>query len=163
MVSSIDHYADGFLSQWGVNVHKFMSLPGIAEFLAYKYYNENAAPIYSFGQKFSKYNKEIREDGLIGGICVVFCRMLVAGIAPAVHKNFPQAAFQGKNGELYRSIRCFDVNSLYPFVFQGVLPTGPGIAYEKRGSSFYMTSMHQSGKRSSMECITWLEVNKIVV
>ena len=141
-----------------------MSLPGIAEFLAYKYYNKDAAPIYSFGQKFCKYNKEIREDGLIGGICIVFSRMLIAGIAPT-HRKYPEAVLKGKNGELYKSIRCFDVNSLYPFVFQGVLPTGPGIAYEKKGpsSSFYMTSMHQSGKRSSMECITWLEVNKSMV
>ena len=139
-----------------------MSLPGIAEFLAYKYYNKDAAPIYSFGQKFSKYNKQIREEGLTGGICIVFCRMLIAGINQTMEINYPEAAYKAKNGEFYKSIRSFDVNSLYPFVFQGVLPTGPGIAYEKTGSSFYLTSMHQSGKKSSMECITWLEVNSIV-
>jgi len=39
-----------------------MSLPGVAEKIAYKFYNEAAVPIYSFGEKFKKYNQEIRRS-----------------------------------------------------------------------------------------------------
>jgi hypothetical protein len=60
LCESIDAYGTGFLNEYNVNVHSFMSLPGVAEHIAYKFYDENACPIYSFGPQFKKYNEEIR-------------------------------------------------------------------------------------------------------
>ena len=60
LMASIDLYSQGFFDQWGINVHHSLSLPGIAEKLAYKNYPDNCAPIYSFGDQFKKYSTEIR-------------------------------------------------------------------------------------------------------
>ena len=60
LMKSIDMYSEGFYTQWGINIHQFLSLPGIAESLAYKNYPKTCAPIYSFGDKFKKYSNEIR-------------------------------------------------------------------------------------------------------
>ena len=60
LCSSIEAYGQGFLADFGVNVHKFMSLPGVAEYVAYTNFDEDSAPIYSFGQQFKKFNEEIR-------------------------------------------------------------------------------------------------------
>ena len=34
--AAIEKYAKGFLDQWNVNVHRFMSLPGVAQDLGSK-------------------------------------------------------------------------------------------------------------------------------
>ena len=62
LCSSIIKYAEGFLQQWNVNIHQSMSLPGVAERIAYKYFNPKSPPIFSFGEKFGLYNKQIRQQ-----------------------------------------------------------------------------------------------------
>ena len=37
------------------------------------------------------------------------------------------------------------------------MPTGPGIFYEKQGKHFKMKSMLQCGRKSSLECLEWLQ------
>ena len=41
-----------------------MSLPGVAEKLAYMHYDEKCAPIFSFGQNFKMYNEGINWNNL---------------------------------------------------------------------------------------------------
>ena len=60
LMKAIDSYTEGFYQQWKVNIHQSMSLPGIAEKLAYMSYPENCTPIYSFGDQFKKYSVDIR-------------------------------------------------------------------------------------------------------
>ena len=160
LLKSIEAYSKGFLNDFGVNVHKFMSLPGLAQHVAYKFYDTKAAPIYSFGESFSLYNQDIRNN-LDGGLCMVFHRMMVVGQQNFLRENgepLPEAALKTPNGEYFQRITSFDFNSLYPFALKQELPTGPGLLFEKRGNQFKMRSMHQSGKNSSLECIEWLEV-----
>ena len=57
---SIDIYTKGFYNDWGINIHRFMSLPGVAEKLAFKNYPDHCAPIYSFGDKFEKIAVDVR-------------------------------------------------------------------------------------------------------
>ena len=52
-------YAEGFFTQWKINIHDSMSLPGIAEKIAYLNFDDSCAPIYSFGGIFKKYNEGI--------------------------------------------------------------------------------------------------------
>jgi len=66
LLGAIGAYTAGFLDEHGINVHNFMSLPGVAQYMALKYYNSDAPPILSFGNRFKKYNDEIREQ-LYGG------------------------------------------------------------------------------------------------
>ena len=54
---AIVYYAEGFYDQWKINIHDSMSLPGIAEKLAYMNFDETCAPICSFGGIFKKYNE----------------------------------------------------------------------------------------------------------
>ena len=63
----IKAYAKGFFDSWGVNIHENMSLPGVAQKLAFQFYDEEATAIYTFGKKFQKYNEEIRSQ-LHGGM-----------------------------------------------------------------------------------------------
>ena len=60
-------YAKGFYDTWGVNIHEEMSLPGVAQNLAFRFYDEKATAIYTFGQKFKEFNAEIRKH-LLGGM-----------------------------------------------------------------------------------------------
>ena len=111
---SIEQYAKGFLTDFGVNVHKFMSLPGLAQHVAFKFYDKSAAPIYSFGSSFLAYNNEIRKN-LDGGLCMVFHRMMVVGEQNFKRENgkqLPDAAKKAPNGELFQRISSFDFNSV---------------------------------------------------
>ena len=54
---AIVNYAEGFYNQWRINIHDSMSLPGIAEKLAYMNFDETCAPIFSFGGIFKNYNE----------------------------------------------------------------------------------------------------------
>ena len=60
LIKAIDVYSKGFYDDWGINVHNFISLPGIAQTLAYKSYPDNCAPIYSFGKNFTRYSADMR-------------------------------------------------------------------------------------------------------
>lgn len=114
LLKSIEKYAAGFLNDFGVNVHKFMSLPGLAQHVAFKFYDKNAAPIYSFGKSFASYNKEIRQN-LDGGLCMVFHRMMVVGEHNFKRENgspLPDAAIKAPNGDFFKRISSFDFNSV---------------------------------------------------
>ena len=114
LLKSIENYAAGFLNDFGVNVHRFMSLPGLAQHVAFKFYDKNTAPIYSFGASFLSYNKEIRQN-LDGGLCMVFHRMMVVGEQNFVRENgtpLPEAAIKAPNGEVFKRISSFDFNSV---------------------------------------------------
>ena len=71
MAQAIRNYARGYEETFGVNIHDYVSLPGLAQSLAFKFYKNTSAPIYSFGQEFGWLNEEIREN-LIGGLNMVF-------------------------------------------------------------------------------------------
>lgn len=68
---AIRKYAAGYEESFGVNIHDYVSLPSLAQSIAFKFYGDNCAPIYSFGQEFGWINEEIR-DHLIGGLVMVF-------------------------------------------------------------------------------------------
>ena len=63
----IKKYAKGFYDSWQVNIHEKMSLPGVAQELAFKYYDDDATAIYTFGKKFKDFNEQIRKQ-LHGGM-----------------------------------------------------------------------------------------------
>ena len=105
---SIDKYSAGFLQDWKVNVHSSMSLPGVAEKIAYTFYNSKAVPIYSFAQKFRDYNIQIRNQ-LHGGMCMVFHRYIELNPTERVH---PKCVYEAKNGQPYKRLVFYDFNSL---------------------------------------------------
>ena len=63
----ITSYAEHFYKTWGVNIHNKMSLPGVAQDIAFRKYEESATAIYTFGKKFKHYNELIRKQ-LHGGM-----------------------------------------------------------------------------------------------
>ena len=67
LVKCIRSYAEGFFKSWQVNIHEKMSLPGVAQHLAFKYYDEKATAIYTLGKSFTEYNEKIRQQ-LHGGM-----------------------------------------------------------------------------------------------
>ena len=67
LVRCIKAYAAGFFRSWQVNIHEQMSLPGVAQYLAFRYYDEKETAIYTFGKSFKTYNDQIRQQ-LHGGM-----------------------------------------------------------------------------------------------
>ena len=63
----ITSYAQHFYDTWGVNIHDKMSLPGVAQDIAFRKYDESATAIYTFGKNFKHYNDLIRKQ-LHGGM-----------------------------------------------------------------------------------------------
>ena len=63
-------YAHGFHESWNVNIHEQMSLPGVAQDLAFRFYKENSTAIYTFGNSFKEFNTQIRQQ-LLGGMTLV--------------------------------------------------------------------------------------------
>ena len=70
LVRCIKAYAAGFFRSWQVNIHEQMSLPGVAQNLAFRYYEEKETAIYTFGKNFKNYNDQIRKQ-LHGGMTLV--------------------------------------------------------------------------------------------
>ena len=155
LVAAIEKYNDGFLTQWGVNVHDYISLPSLAQDLALRFYAGNAYPIYSFPDSHGFLNQEVRAQ-LNGGMCMCFSRLQKSGGEMNLAK-YPPSVYHTPNGQRIQSIESFDFNSLYPTVFQWDQPTGPGIFYRKSGSNFLPESLLKSGKKASMEAVEWLE------
>ena len=67
LVECVKSYAQGFFDTWGVNIHEQMSLPGVAQNLAFQFYHEKETAIYTFGKNFKTYNDQIRRQ-LHGGM-----------------------------------------------------------------------------------------------
>ena len=76
LTRSIKKYTEGFVQQWGVNIHNFLSLPGVAQYLSFASYKKDAYPIYSFAPEFSHLNFEIRKQ-LFGGMTMCFSRLMI--------------------------------------------------------------------------------------
>ena len=85
-------------------------MPGIAESIAYQYYNDEACPIFSFGSKFGFLNQQIREQ-LLGGMTMVLHRMVVLKSDPA-QRHLPDSVYLTPNGQRYESLLQLDFNSL---------------------------------------------------
>jgi len=147
-----------------------MSLPGVAEEIAYRYFNTKSPPICSFGPSFKVYNQEIRKQlyGLVTYILYVVDNKIISrGMTIVLHRfidlgrptsRYPIAAYYAENAEKFRRMVFYDFNSLYPWAFQQNLPTGPGLCFEKNGGAFKLRSMHQHGKNSSLAAVEWIEV-----
>ena len=108
LCQSIERYSSGFLKDWNVNVHLSMSLPGVAQSLAYKFYNPEAIPIYSFAQPFNDYNRQIRSQ-LHGGMTMLFHRMVELN---PQERKYPASVYDAKNGQPYQRLVFYDFNSL---------------------------------------------------
>ena len=67
LVECVKSYSKGFFDTWGVNIHEQMSLPGVAQDLAFRFYKEKETAIYTFGKNFKIYNDQIRKQ-LHGGM-----------------------------------------------------------------------------------------------
>ena len=90
-------------------------MPGIAEHIAYKYYADDACPIYSFGPKFSFLNEQIREQ-LLGGMTMVLHRMIELKSDPD-NRTLPESVYLTPNGDRYESLVQLDFNSLVSIDF----------------------------------------------
>ena len=115
--ASIENYTQGFLDEWGVNVHEFISLPSLAQHLALKKFDPKAYPIYSFNGKFGFLNKEIRSQ-LYGGMCQVFSRLQKVKPEESCHHQspneakLPKSVFNTPDGSRIKKIELLDFNSL---------------------------------------------------
>ena len=89
---------------------KIFKLPGIAEDIAYQFYNEEASPIFSFGSKFGFLNEQVREQ-LTGGMCLVLHRYISLKSDPE-DRLLADSAYLAPNGEPYESLLQLDFNSL---------------------------------------------------
>ena len=85
-----------------------MSLPGVAERIAYQFFNPAALPIYSFSEKCKDYNIQIRSQ-LHGGMTMVLHRLLEVNPSERIH---PKCVYQAKNGKDYKRLSLYDFNSL---------------------------------------------------
>ena len=72
-------------------------------------------------------------------------------------RKYPASVYEAPNNKPYQKLEQWDFTSLYPHVFSQSLPTGPGLLFEKENNFFNIKSMHDSGKRSSLEAVEWLE------
>ena len=90
-----------------------MSLPGIAQNIAFKMYEPDAYPIYSFGANFAFLNEEIRSS-LFGGMTMVLHRL--SKVKPLGYKPeemvFPRSAYTTPDGSIIKKIQFWDFNSL---------------------------------------------------
>ena len=85
-------------------------MPGIAEHIAYKFYNPEAWPIYSFGANFKTLNEQVR-DQLLGGMTLVLHRMVVLKSSPE-QRTLPSSVYLAPNGEPFQKLLQLDFNSL---------------------------------------------------
>ena len=85
-------------------------MPGIAQHIAFKYYDEKCCPVYSFSQKFSELNADIRSQ-LFGGMTVVLGRAI--NLNPNPDSRYPASTYQAANGDRFIRMLFVDFNSLY--------------------------------------------------
>jgi hypothetical protein len=83
-----------------------MSLPGIAEKLAYMNFDEACAPIFSYSERFKKFNEEIR-DQLFGGCTMVFKRLVNLGENTG---ELPKTVHESKTGHKWKKAELLDFN-----------------------------------------------------
>ena len=113
LILSIEKYAEGFLAEWGINVHECISLPTLAQKLAFKKYDPDAYPLYSFNKKYGFLNAEIRSQ-LFGGMCMVFHRLQKVRPEPFKENEMflPKSVYCTPDGSLIKNIELYDFNSL---------------------------------------------------
>lgn len=148
---AVKNHCEGFSKDFGVDLHKRLSLPGVAQEIAFRNYDETMNKIYSI--PIPRIKEDIRKF-LNGGICLVLHRLIKLNCSDP---EVPKAARQASSGKEFKAIKQLDFNSLYPYAFEGDLPTGPGFYLKKIGNSFRLISMDKTGSNISLESLQWLE------
>ncbi|CAG5111063.1 Oidioi.mRNA.OKI2018_I69.chr2.g5399.t1.cds [Oikopleura dioica] len=151
LLKSINAYAEGFLQEYGIDIHKKLSLPGLAQQIAFDKYDPDCQNIYSI--PVPELKNDVRKH-LNGGICCVQHRLLAIN---SEDQTLPEAARRAPNGKKIMFIDQQDMNSLYPFTLQNDLPTGPGFHLKKIRKKFKLFSMDRTQTHVSVESIQWLE------
>ena len=103
LMKSIQNYAAGFQEDWNINIHDSMSLPGFAEKLCYRFYDDLSPSIFTFGKSFREFNNEIRKN-LNGGMTMVLHRH--ASLGP-IEEDKPREVFFTDSGEKYKRVESF--------------------------------------------------------
>ena len=71
----------------------------------YKYYDKHCLSFFTFHSNFEKYAKEIREEGILGGLSCIMARHVICNDES---EKYIQQVHKAECGEIYRKIIGFD-------------------------------------------------------
>ena len=145
-------YTELFYTEFGVDPQGFMSLSQLAQAILFSFYPKNSMPMFTFDEKLTWLNRDIRKN-LYGGLSAVFCRHAQTD----VDEKYPALTYQTPNGSRVKNIQQLDVNSLYSTVMKMDLPIGVGVLYENVDGNFLPQRLGiNRGGNASKISLHWL-------
>ncbi|CAG5104569.1 Oidioi.mRNA.OKI2018_I69.chr1.g1345.t1.cds [Oikopleura dioica] len=167
---AISCYAKKYSEKFGIGLHCDLSIATTAQKLAFVMYDKECPPIYSIPPSHAFFYRKCREK-LSGGICQVLHRAVFLNRGD--DDNIPKGARLAPNGKPFKKCELLDYNSLYPAIFRGPMPCGPGIFYHPQQmqysnarvktingepeTRFFSEGLFAQRENTSLESIKWLE------
>ncbi|CAG5101819.1 Oidioi.mRNA.OKI2018_I69.chr1.g14.t1.cds [Oikopleura dioica] len=146
---AIDNQFKLFFETFKIDPSFCMSLPKFAMACVFEGYSKNSPLTFSFHRNYHKEHKLLR-DNIIGGPVNVYSRY--TELRPDV--DAPENAKFAPNGDPFTKIVFFDFNALYLFAQKMLLPSTPGIRWQKIDNSVFRKSIMTTD--NSLAALQWL-------
>jgi len=150
LAQAIENCFNCYDQYFNVNAITALSLPGLAMKAMFKNYDKSAPLIFSFSEEFKEMN-EIFRSNVFGGLVNVFRRHVCTYDTEV---TIPTAARYAPNGNPFTSIISLDFTSMYLTCQDKMMPTSPGILWEKTKCGKFSKKIMCSGH--SLKAQQWL-------
>ncbi|CAG5083743.1 Oidioi.mRNA.OKI2018_I69.PAR.g10449.t1.cds [Oikopleura dioica] len=146
---AIDNQFKLFFETFKIDPSFCMSLPKFAMACVFEGYSKDSPLTFSFHRTCHKEHKLLR-DNIIGGLVNVYSRY--TELRPEV--DAPRNAKFAPNGDPFTKIVFFDFNALYLYAQKMLLPSTPGIRWQKIDNTVFRKSIMTSD--NSLAALQWL-------
>ena len=141
-----------FKSNLNINPLDFLSLPGLAETVLWRYFDETVGSPFSLRER--ELNELIHEHNFGGATIILGERHQEINVDKS-DREYSSKVYTTPNGETITELRSWDFNNLYGHGIRMRLPVGRAIHYRLRGE-FFDWSPVSTSDTYSLDCIEWL-------
>ena len=141
-----------FKTNLNINPLDFLSLPGLAETIMWRFFDESKGSAFSLRER--ELNELIHENNF-GGATIILGERHQEINVPNADRIYADKVYVTPNGEIICEVRSWDFNNLYGHGIRMPMPVGRAMHYKLNGD-FFDWSPVSSSDTYSLDCIEWL-------
>ena len=145
-------FCDLFKQNLNINPLEYLSLPGLAETILWRFFDDSKGSPFSLREK--EINELIRENNFGGATIIIGERHQEIGVDPA-DRIYAEKVYVTPNGETIKKADSLDFNNLYGHGKRMKLPVGKAMHYKRRGDLFDWSPV-SSSDNYSLDSIEWI-------
>ena len=136
--------------KFGVEPMVTYGIPSFSQYAMYGMFKETSPSVFTFPPNFGHLVKLFRSQ-TYGGVCSVYQRHCTT-----MDEDVAYAAKYNTSGQKWKTIKFYDVNSMYVSTYNKDMPTGRGIDWECDEKGCFTPKLI-TDNQYSFECCQWMD------